>query len=104
MTALSVDGYAGAIRRYILLGNLADGDCQHSTFCLALNPADISIFWELKLALEGAKATLLLLLPPVDIHVFLFALATDNELTVLVYLNLYVNKDQCQCNARVDLV
>lgn len=90
MTTLSVYGYAGAIRRYILLGNLANGDCQHSILCLTLNLADIRIFWELKLALERAKATLLFLLSPIDIHLLLFALTADNQLALLIYLNLYI--------------
>ena len=47
---------------------------------------------ELKLALEFTKASFLLLLPPIDIHLFLLTLTTDDKLAVLIYSDLQNNK------------
>lgn len=83
-----IDRNAGTVRKYILLRNLPNGDSQDTILSLALDLIDISIFWKLEFALECTKASLHLLLPPVNIHFLFLALATDSELAVLVYVYL----------------
>ena len=83
-----IDGDSGAVRWYILLWDFADGDSEDTVLSLATYFTDISIFWQLELALESTKASLLLLLLPVHIHFLLLAFTADNELAILVDLYL----------------
>ena len=80
---------ACVVRLYIFLWDSPDCDGQDPILSLAPDFANISIFWKLNLALKCTKASLLLLLSPIDIHLLLLALTAHNQPAVFVYLYLH---------------